>query len=93
MSDNETLNHPFKVDELTKCEFNFLRADPIYLIKEHRIQFPTDSLAYENCHQDRSHRFITQALEFHAGLIGIEPNFKTGQSAVDRYLQLLRDLK
>jgi hypothetical protein len=90
--EDDNLNHPIKVDELTKCKFGFLRGDPI-VRPDGGIQFPTDSLKYENCHQDRSHRFITQALEFHAGLVGIEPNFKTGQSSVDRYLQLLRDLK
>lgn len=79
----DNLDTKDKVDELTKCLLGFLRGDPI-VRPDGGIQFLTDSLSYANCDQQRSHQFITKALEYHADLVGL---------TVEEYLKLLNDQK
>lgn len=71
-----------KVDALTKITLGFIKGT--YVDPWGGVQFIPDSLSYDNCDQPRSHRFIASALEYHAGLVGID--------TADEYVAHLRQL-
>lgn len=84
MNFNEDMNKTNKVDHLTKIRCGFFE-DVVYDENSKRTHWLVKSLSYANCDQPESHRFISAALEMHAGLVGI--------SDVNDYVQLLRDQK
>jgi hypothetical protein len=79
---NKNMDMKEKVDYITKVKLGFIKGtfvDPFG-----NVGFIPDSLAYANCDHPRATKFINDALEYHASLVGID--------SADEYVSHLRQL-
>ncbi len=83
MNFDENKDTPDKVDFITKVKCGFVEK-MVVDTKNNRVFYKPKSLSYANCDHPESHKYIADALEKHAGLVGL---------TTEQYVQLLNEQK
>lgn len=85
---NENMNSKNKVDYLTRLKLNFVEAT--VFDENGLLHWIVKPLNYQRCEQPDAHKYISEALELHAGMIGLTDELDDPENtAVKKYKKLL----